>query len=110
MYAIAVNLTLIDTFLFFSLNYWCKNLHDYDANNERMVKSVHLDAAIKANLANEEKRKRLCRKQDELVHSVTDCIRVVGQIANYIKLLLTKSAFFLHKMFSFFLNCLLFTL
>lgn len=45
-------------------------------------------------IASEDKREDLCGKHEQLANSVTNGIRIIGQICNYVKLLLSKSKFF----------------
>ena len=69
---------------------WCKNLKEYNPSNSELLRSLGLDASLLAKLADQEKRNELCHKQEQLTHSVSNCIRVTGQICNQVKLLLSK--------------------
>ena len=80
----------INLIVLFSLNFWSKNLQAYNPNNVQLVKALGFDASVQAQLADEEKRSELCRKQEQVTHSVSNCIQVVGQICNQVKLLLSK--------------------
>ncbi|KAJ6218376.1 hypothetical protein RDWZM_009533 [Blomia tropicalis] len=82
-------LNKLNPFISLCLNFWCKNLRQYDPANTSLVKLIQLDPGFKAKLADQNKREHLCQKQEQLVHSVTDCIRIIGQGFHYIKLLLS---------------------
>lgn len=68
-------------------------MRQYDPANTSLVKLIQLDPGFKAKLADQNKREHLCQKQEQLVHSVTDCIRIIGQGFHYIKLLLSDRKF-----------------
>ena len=51
--------------------------------------AIGLAPAARAKLADGERRAALCSKHEQLATSVTNCIRIIGQIVSQVKLLLT---------------------
>ncbi|KPM03682.1 hypothetical protein QR98_0021160 [Sarcoptes scabiei] len=74
---------------------WCQKLRDYDCNNPIIRKN--LDSKLQSRLMDNEQRKSLCEKNELLILSITDCIRIVGKICNHIQLLLSKCKRFFFK-------------
>ncbi len=76
-------------FTLFSVALWCKNISEYDPENEELVAAIGLAPAARSKLADGERRAALCSKHEQLATSVTNCIRIIGQIVSQVKLLLT---------------------
>ncbi|KAF7495878.1 Protein phosphatase 1 regulatory subunit 21 [Sarcoptes scabiei] len=82
-------LNRLNVYITVCLNMWCQKLRDYDCNNPIIRKN--LDSKLQSRLMDNEQRKSLCEKNELLILSITDCIRIVGKICNHIQLLLSKS-------------------
>lgn len=76
-------------YLTICLNLWCKQYVDYDPSNH--IIQTMLDPQLQAHLADPEKRRNLCEKNEMLIQSITNCVTIIGQICNYVQLLLSKS-------------------
>ena len=72
-----------------SLNLWCKQYVDYDPSNP--IIQLMLDPQLQQHLADPEKRRNLCEKNEMLIQSINNCVTIIGQICNYVQLLLSKS-------------------
>lgn len=77
-------------FFLYSVALWCKNISEYDPENVNLVAALRLEPSVQTKLADGERRGQLCTKHEQFATSVTNCIRIIGQIANQVKLLLSK--------------------